>query len=188
MNKLLLVVDPQIDFISGSLAIEGAAQVMEALANYIRQSDGQYIYKVVTTDWHPYSHCSFNEQGGIWPQHCVQNSIGAAIYPSLIAPLNTTKGPLKVLRKGDNEKKEEYSVFANQSSLGHIQLIVKLKEIDQIDICGIAGDYCVLETLKDGIKMFGKDKWNVLLPYCASIDGGAMLNNFIKKEFINHFI
>ena len=188
MNKLLLIVDPQIDFISGSLAVEGAAQVMNELANYIYQNDGQYVYKVVTTDWHPYAHCSFKEQDGIWPQHCVQNTIGAAIYPGLIAPLYTTKGVLKVLRKGDNEKKEEYSVFANQTSAGHMQLIMKLKESDQSDICGIAGDFCVLDTLKDGIKMFGKEKWNVLLPYCASIDTGKMLNKYITKNFINHFL
>lgn len=32
MNKILLIVDPQIDFISGSLAVEGAKEKMDALA------------------------------------------------------------------------------------------------------------------------------------------------------------
>ena len=186
MNKLLLVVDPQIDFISGSLAVNGAAEAMEGLASYLRQTDGMYMYKIVTTDWHPFNHCSFKEQGGEWPLHCVQNSIGAAIYPSLIEPLYTTKGPLKVLRKGDNSKTEEYSIFRNQASAGHLQLIAKIKDIDQIDLCGIAGDYCVLETLKDGIELFGRDKFNVLLPYCASIDGGSTLTQYLMKNRIRN--
>lgn len=184
MNRLLLIVAPQIDFISGSLPVEGAAQAMEGLANYLRKTDGLYTYKVVTTDWHPYSHCSFKEQGGPWPLHCVQDSIGAAIYPSLIEPLFITKGAYKVLRKGTNPKAEEYSIFKNQASEGHMKLIVSLKEIEQIDICGIAGDVCVLDTLKDGIELFGKDMFNVLLPYCASIDGGAALTQFINTNGI----
>jgi nicotinamidase/pyrazinamidase len=184
MNKLLIIVDPQIDFISGTLAVEGAAAAMQNLAEYIRQSDGTYAYKIVTTDWHPYNHCSFEAQGGPWPLHCVQNSIGAALYPSLIEPLFNTKGALKVLRKGTNQKTEEFSIFKNQASAGHLELIMKLKDIDQIDICGIAGDYCVLDTLKDGSKLYGKDKFNVLLPFCASIDGGTALNQYMKTERI----
>lgn len=184
MNKLLLIVDPQIDFISGSLAVNGASQAMDALADYIRQFDGMYTYKAISTDWHPYNHCSFEKQGGPWPLHCVQNSIGAAIYPNLIEPLFNTKGPSKVLMKGTNAKTEEYSIFKNQASAGHLKLIVKLKDINQIDICGIAGDYCVLDTLKDGIQIYGKNMFNVLLPYCASIDGGTALSQFLKTERI----
>ena len=44
MNKLLMVVDSQIDFIGGSLSVNGAAEVMDALANYIHEYGGQYDY------------------------------------------------------------------------------------------------------------------------------------------------
>lgn len=36
MDKILLIVDPQVDFISGSLAVEGAKEKMDALANLIK--------------------------------------------------------------------------------------------------------------------------------------------------------
>ncbi|MCR4765466.1 MAG: isochorismatase family protein [Bacteroidaceae bacterium] len=188
MNKLLLVVDPQIDFISGSMAVEGAVQAMEGLATYIRERGDQYCYKIVTTDWHPYNHCSFTENGGVWPLHCVQNSIGAAIYPSLIEPLFTTGGILKFLRKGDNARIEELSIFKNIVSKLHLQMIIKMKNIQQIDLCGIAGDYCVIETLKDGCQLYDKNMFNMLMPFCASIDGGKTLtqyiiNNNIKNTF-----
>ena len=44
MNRLLLIVAPQIDFISGSLPVEGAAQAMEGLANYLRKTDGIELF------------------------------------------------------------------------------------------------------------------------------------------------
>ena len=34
-KKMLLVVDPQIDFVSGSLPVPGAAEAVIALAHYI---------------------------------------------------------------------------------------------------------------------------------------------------------
>lgn len=151
---------------------------MEALGKYIKEHDGEYLVKVVTTDWHPYHHCSFKEQGGPWPLHCVQNTVGAAITPHLIAPLNETKGDLCVLRKGDNQDTEEYSIFKNAYS--KILLTPMIQEMDQIDVCGIAGDICVLNTLKDGIELFGKEKFNVLTDFCPSLDGGKALAEFVN--------
>ena len=184
MNKLLLVVDPQIDFISGTLAVNGAAEAMNALGEYLYENNGLYEYKVVTNDWHPLNHCSFKENEGIWPTHCVQYSIGAAIYSNLIEPLFNTKGATKVLQKGNNAKTEEYSIFKNTTSTSHLKLVVELKNIQQIDLCGIAGDYCVLDTLKDGIELFGKNMFNVLMPYTASIDGGQALTKYVTENFI----
>ena len=147
MNRLLLIVDPQIDFISGSLAVNGAAKAMDALADYLYKRNELYQYKIVTNDWHPLNHCSFQRNGGSWPVHCVQYSIGAAIYPKLVEPLFNINSTTKVL-------------------------------------CGIAGDYCVLDTLKDGIKFYGKDMFNVLMPYVVSIDNGKTLNEFVKNNSI----
>ena len=43
-----MIVDPQIDFISGSLKVEGAKEKMDALADYILRTDGEYICKLIT--------------------------------------------------------------------------------------------------------------------------------------------
>ena len=180
MNKLLLIVDPQVDFVNGTLPISQAEEAMDTLAQYIKDTDGEYTYKVVTTDWHPYHHCSFTVNGGQWPVHCVQHSVGAAIWPSLIAPLNITGGTLEVLHKGLNPTTEEYSIFKNSDSAARIREIVAENNIEQIDLCGLAGDYCVLDTLKDGVTLFGKKMWHVLTPYSPSIDGGAALNEYLN--------
>ena len=184
MNRLLLIVDPQIDFISGSLAVNGAAKAMDALADYLYKRDELYQYKIVTNDWHPLNHCSFQRNGGSWPVHCVQYSIGAAIYPKLLEPLFNINSTTKVLTKGNNPRIEEYSIFKNRSSANYINRIINMKQIEQIDLCGIAGDYCVLNTLKDGVEIFGKEMFNVLMPYIASIDGGESLNKFVKDNNI----
>lgn len=185
-KKMLLIVDPQIDFITGSLPVPQAQAAMGELGKYIFDNDGNYCCKIVTTDWHPYAHCSFQPQGGEWPIHCVNNSVGAAIYPSLIAPLNETLGFYKVLRKGVYEHREEYSIFKNLASANYLRQIISMLNITQIDICGIAGDICVLDTLKDGIELYGKKIFCVLTDYSPSLDGGKKLQAFIEDNGISH--
>ena len=175
MKKLLLIVDPQYDFITGSLPVGGAADAMTALAGYIRHNDGDYTVKLVTTDWHPYHHCSFVEQGGPWPRHCVQDSQGAAIWQPLLEALNETSGDTFVLRKGTQQNREEYSIFKNRVSAMQIAKTLKAYDIDQIDICGLAGDICVLNTLKDGEAKYGRSCFHVLTDFAPSLDGGKAL-------------
>ncbi|MCH3994222.1 MAG: isochorismatase family protein [Prevotella sp.] len=181
MKRMLLLIDPQIDFISGSLPVPGAAKALDALAGYITEQDGTYDCKVITTDWHPYHHCSFKENGGPWPMHCVQNSIGAALYPALFQPLYTTQGTVTVLRKGVDEDKEEYSIFKNPASAAKLKSIIKDRNIGHIDLCGLAGDICVLNTLKDGISIYGPHLFHVLKKYAPSLDGGASLETAIRE-------
>lgn len=76
MDKILLIVDPQVDFISGSLAVEGAKEKMDALASALQNGEIDCDYVMVTKDFHPSNHCSFKENGGQWPPHCVKGTTG----------------------------------------------------------------------------------------------------------------
>ena len=58
----------------------------------------------------------------------------------------------------------------------------KHNEISVVDTCGIAGDYCVLETIKDGLMEFPNTEFHVLKECVASIDGGDTLNKFIDEN------
>ena len=91
MNKLLLVIDCQYDFINGSLAVKGAGPTMDRLAEFIKENGASYKKIVLTADWHPLTHCSFKDNGGTWPKHCVQYTQGAAIYQPIIDTLDTIK-------------------------------------------------------------------------------------------------
>lgn len=181
-HKLLLIIDPQIDFIHGSLPVPGAADAMTSLASYIRAHGDSYACKVVTADWHPVNHSSFESNGGSWPAHCVQDSSGAAILPDLLKALNCTPGKVFILTKGLDPETEEYSVFRNSASNDAFRKIVTEYNIKEVDICGLAGDVCVLNSLKDGISLYPELKFKVLDEFSPSLDGGKSLREFINSH------
>ncbi len=181
MRKALMIIDPQIDFISGNMPVFGALEAMKELVNYVRNTDGKYVCKIVSAVWHPSDHFSFTVNGGQWPVLCLQNDRGAEIYQPLHDELLISKGKLFIFNKGDSSDREEYSLFKNKYASESVDKLIKEFEIDRIDICGIAGDLCVCDTLVDGVERYGKDMFNVLLPYTPSFDGGIMLRETIKR-------
>lgn len=180
-RRLLLIVDPQIDFTDGSLTVEGGSEAMTKLAEYITTNDGRYAVKIITADRHPYDHCSFRDNGGSWPRHCVHDTVGAAIVPQLFNATYDTIGKTLVLHKGETTGKEEYSIFGNPEASEKIKNTIKECGITDIDICGLAGDVCVLSTLSDALKLFSECEFNVLTQFSPSIDGGKKLNDFIER-------
>lgn len=143
--NVLLIVDPQIDFISGSLAVEGAAEAMDNLATWMLSNQNLYQSIIVTMDQHPCNHCSFDRQGGPWPSHCIRYSVGAAIYPAIssaIDHLSANGYEVEYIEKATSQDKEEYSAFINYVPRS-------LKQAEKIYIAGIAGDYCVKQSVED---------------------------------------
>lgn len=180
-NKLLLIIDPQKDFISGSLSVPGAERAMDALAEYLGRHSADYTSIIVTADRHPMRHCSFKSEGGKWPAHCVADSEGAAILPSVMEKLMSVPDKVTVLHKGEKQDTEEYSILKNKEGAGRINAIVMDYGIEQIDICGLAGDVCVAETISDWIASSGKSGLNVLKEFTPSIDGGKTLDALINE-------
>lgn len=181
MNRLLLIIDPQNDFINGALPVGGAEEAMNNLADYISNNSGKYLIKIVTADRHPFFHCSFTGCGGVWPRHCVHDTAGAAVWQPLFRPLYETAGAVRFLYKGESEDTDEYSIFKNPVATQIIRDLIETNGIEQIDICGLAGDVCVLQSLRDGIELFGADKFNLLTAYSPSLDGGGALSDMIQR-------
>ncbi|MGI6243416.1 MAG: isochorismatase family protein [Prevotella sp.] len=180
-TKMLLVVDPQIDFITGTLPVPGAADAMNALARYIDEHGAEYAVKIVTSDWHPYNHCSFVRQGGQWPAHCVQHSAGAALWQPLLESLNRSRGGFTMLYKGTRVDKDEYSIVENADSGAVLLRLIEALKIDRIDLCGLAGNVCVLNTMRDLQTIFGSAKLHLLADYAPSLDDGSELNAFMRR-------
>lgn len=182
MKKLLMIVDPQVDFITGSLPVPGAAQAMDALSAYIRAHAAEYHGIIVTGDRHPFRHFSFREEGGPWPRHCVHDSVGAAVWPALMDALYDVAVPVTFLYKGLDPRTEEYSIFKNEQSAAAIDSIVREQGIGRIDVCGLAGDVCVSDTLTDGIALYGPGMFGALPEYSPSLDGGGRLTALINEN------
>ncbi|MGD0688356.1 MAG: nicotinamidase [Candidatus Bathyarchaeia archaeon] len=139
----LVVVDIQNDFCpGGALPVKDGDKVVPVLNKYIERFRKAGAPILFTRDWHPPDHSSFKAQGGPWPPHCVQNSEGAKFHPDLHIP---PEG--EVLSKAD-KKDEAYSFFKGTD------LAQKLKErgIKRLLVGGLATDYCVKETVSDGLK------------------------------------
>lgn len=186
MKNILLIVDPQNDFITGTLPVDGAEERMKKLASYIDNVFDQYDYILITMDSHPEDHCSFKENGGIWPRHCVTWSDGWSVPDYLDKALKNSR--VACYHKGNEPTHEEYSIFNNEED-GFV-LANQLRELVEegdlyVDVCGIAGDYCVLETLK-GLRKFVPDECiSILFDFTASIDGGEKLLAYAKENQIN---
>ena len=71
MTTALIVVDVQNDFVSGTLAVPGAKDIIENVNAHIAAADNKDAPIFFTKDWHMPKHPSFKEQGGPWPPHCV---------------------------------------------------------------------------------------------------------------------
>lgn len=183
MGRLLLIVDPQTDFITGPLPVPGAEKAMDGVAAYIDANKDKYACVAVTCDSHPAAHCSFQDNGGPWPRHCVAGTEGAAIWPRLAQSLLNLDPVPEIFLKGEDENQEEYSIFSNQAAAARFQELLRQREIDHIDICGLAGDICVFQTLNDGIDLLGSDIFHVLEEFSPSLDGGSRLRAFLKERF-----
>lgn len=132
--KLLLIVDPQIDFITGTLPVPGAEEAMNALAEYVETHAKDYEFICVTCDRHPLRHCSFTAFGGQWPAHCIESSVGAAVWPPLIKAFESHSDRIIFLYKGEIRDKDEYSIFQNENGAEKMGMYIKYIGVNEIDI------------------------------------------------------
>ena len=184
-KKVLLVIDGQEDFLDGGkLGVNGARHIMDNLANnYIPKHGNDYEFAVATVDYHPFSHCSFKENGGIWPAHCIQHSAGAAIYEPLLQSLHNNMKFLNIFTKGVDDDHEEYSIFKNEESCKKLVDLINKFDIEEIDVVGIAYDYCVSYSVKDGLRKLPNVTFRVLKNYCPAIaeDSAKVFTDFIDS-------
>lgn len=179
MKKLLLIVDAQYDFINGSLAVEGAEEKMNALAEYVKGlKPGEYQQIIMTADFHPYDHCSFSQ----WPVHCVQHSHGASIWQPLFDAVHSLMSDALVFTKGDNSESEEYSILANPRNGKRLLDIISIAGIDEIHICGLCGDFCVGNTIKDLVAAGHGSKIVALEKFIGHIDDGTVFRTIVADN------
>jgi nicotinamidase/pyrazinamidase len=140
----LLVVDVQKCFCpGGALPVEGGADIVPILNRWIEAAQEKSIPIYASRDWHPRRHPSFEEQGGEWPDHCIQDSEEAEFHPELKLPGNVVK-----ITKGVRFDQDQNSVF---DETGFAE---RLRDdgVDRLWIGGLALDVCVLATLLDARK------------------------------------
>ena len=176
-NRLLIIVDPQVDFTTGSLATKNGPAAMDYLAKALKDGAWKnYSWIIVTQDAHPSNHCSFVEQGGVFPPHCVQGTKGMDVYPELQEVLDNLMQSnlgldIHYMIKGNLPDKEEFSIFQNERSGEKLRrTIEEFVHFEGIDICGIATDYCVYETTKDLMEFYPAKQIRIVTNCLAAVD------------------
>lgn len=194
--ETLVIIDFQKDFKNGTLPVPNADIAEQAIVNYINDNYSKISDVVFTVDWHSPNHCSFKKNGGIWPEHCVQFSEGAGISDKLMKVCMDHNLTIKVFKKGNVDDEEEYGAFEYIGNYGfkdgNVDIIVNNmahKNTLHFDtanavVCGLAGDYCVKESITNLMKYRGPVEFNisVLKDGVASIDDGTTFNNFVKEN------
>ena len=173
-NRMLIIVDPQIDFTTGSLATAKGPASMEYLAKALNEGAWKnYGWIIVTQDAHPANHCSFVEQGGVFPPHCVQGTDGMNVYPALqnvLTDIMPNISNIHYMQKGDLAEKEEFSIFQNERSGAKLRDVIEQEKFEGIDVCGIATDYCVYETTKDLMSFYPAKQIRIVTNCLAAVD------------------
>jgi nicotinamidase/pyrazinamidase len=156
MKKALFVIDVQNDFCEGgSLATVGGSAVAKKISEYIEKHSGEYELIVASRDWHdadslngghfvPVGHSP--DFVNSWPNHCVRGTTGAEYHPNL----DTSKIQLHI-KKGQG--KPAYSIFEGITEDGvNFPEVITSYGITDVDVVGIATDYCVFQSAMDAKK------------------------------------
>jgi len=149
-RKALIVVDVQNDFCpGGSLAVAHGDEVVPPLNKLVGEflDRGEPVYK--TRDWHPARTKHFAAYGGVWPVHCVQNTPGAEFHANLLDDPR-----INIISKGIDDRADGYSGF-DGTNLGEL---LREEGVAEIWVGGLATDYCVKETVLDGVRQGFKVK------------------------------
>jgi nicotinamidase/pyrazinamidase len=148
INKALLIVDVQNDFCpGGALGVQNGDRIVPILNRYIERFVQAGMPIFVTRDWHPPRTSHFNTAGGVWPPHCIQGSKGAEFHPDL-----RISNEAIILSKGTAVDEDSYSAFAAADTRGvPLQDLLRQRGIERIYVGGLATDYCVKETVLEGL-------------------------------------
>jgi nicotinamidase/pyrazinamidase len=151
-NYIFVGVDPQNDFIDGSLAVAEAEQIIKpinSIADEIREHDGAVVF---TRDWHPEKTPHFDK----WPVHCVANTRGADFHEDLnIQPDDI------IINKGTGQT-DGYSGWEGRSDKDEtLESIITPKtphEKVKVFLGGLVTDFCVKSTALDIAEHFKDDR------------------------------
>jgi nicotinamidase/pyrazinamidase len=179
----LIVIDVQNDFCpGGALAVDAGDEILPIVNKLILRFDRV----ILTQDWHPAQHSSFASshpgrapfdaiampygEQTLWPDHCVQGSVGAEFHPDL----HWTKAQL-VIRKGFRPHIDSYSAFFENDRRTPTGLAGYLRErgITHVTFVGLATDFCVAYSALDAVSQGFTAE--VLMDACRGIDlAGSM--------------
>ncbi|MFQ5892172.1 MAG: cysteine hydrolase family protein [Candidatus Methanofastidiosia archaeon] len=163
--KALLVIDMLNDFVSekGSLYVPGAEELILYINEKIREFREKKEPMIFVCDSHAENDVEFE----IWPPHCIKGTWGSEIHPEL-----------EVHPEDLILEKTTYSAFFKTE----LEEILQEKKIENLLLCGVCTDICVLHTaadakmrdyevkvLKKGVKTLSQERQRFGLSHMADV-------------------
>lgn len=153
MTRALLIVDVQNDFTEGgALGVQGGAAVAAGVTAHLVEHAGDYDLIIASCDWHD----AEGDNGGhfsdepdfvdTWPPHCVAGTRGAEFHPAF-----DTSAVTHFVQKGQG--RPAYSAFEGElEGGGSLAELLADEAVTELDVVGIATDYCVRASALDGLR------------------------------------
>jgi nicotinamidase/pyrazinamidase len=153
MSRALIIVDVQNDFCEdGSLPVAGggavAAGISAALAGGSSSDQTSWDHVVATKDFHVDPGAHFGDPPDYvdsWPRHCVVGTSGADFHPAL-----DTDRIEAVFEKGAHAA--AYSGFEGHAGTIGLAAWLRIRDVTDVDVVGIATDHCVRATALDAVR------------------------------------
>ena len=147
--KYLIVVDMQVDFITGALGSKDAEAIVPAVVEKVKNFDGKVIF---TRDTHFDNYMQTQEGTKLPVPHCIKDTDGWQIC---------------------NELKPFAENIINKLTFGSVDLPQVLKNsdepIDEIVLCGLCTDICVISNAMILKATFPEIKISVDASCCAGV-------------------
>ena len=125
-HSVLVVIDVQNDFVSGSLGTSEAQVIVPKVAEKIRNWKGDIIY---TRDTHSGNYLETREGKNLPIIHCIEGTEGWQIVPDVLI---------------------ENAVIVNKNTFGSLELpeiISKFDNVSKIEVVGLVLNICVVSNL-----------------------------------------
>lgn len=182
MTKALLLIDIQNGFCPGGNLPVADGDAVVPVANRLMRS-GYYDLIIASQDWHPADHGSFASQHPgkhpfemgelagqpqmMWPDHCVEGTDDAKFHPDL-----ETKLFDYVQKKGEDRTVDSYSAFRDndRAALTGLGQYLVERGVTDLDIMGLATDYCVRFSALDARDMLPNVTVRLIADGCRGID------------------
>jgi nicotinamidase/pyrazinamidase len=162
MRTALLLLNLQIDFLSGGAVPESDTEALVQLANEMMP---RFDRVVAIQEWHPANHISFaavhpwrkpgqliawqGEQQLLWPMHCVQQSFGAEFAPGL-----NLQGIHHIIRTGTQADADQQSAFRDRAGRSSgLEDYLRAEGIGHLQILGVPREYCLEPTRREAVAL-----------------------------------
>lgn len=120
--KYLIVVDMQEDFITGSLGSKMAEAIVPNVVEKVKNFDGKVIF---TRDTHFADYMQTQEGKNLPVEHCIKDTDGWQICDELKPYVNDV---------------------VDKTTFGSVDLPKMVEDADEIELCGLCTDICVISN------------------------------------------